>query len=77
MKTLDDAPAAEPAVLTNTIVAFVHIEPRDLHQDSSAETKLIKNAKWLARKWKTLQSAWHPVASAPIKALKCLCLFGL
>ena len=59
MKTLDDAPEAEPAVLTRTIVAFVHIEPRDLHNDRSAETKLIKNAKWLARKWKTLQIVLH------------------
>ena len=59
MKTLDDAPEADPADLTNTIVAFVHIEPRDVLEDSSAETKLIKNAKWLARKWETLQIVLH------------------
>ncbi len=59
MKTLDDAPEADPAVIANTIVAFVHIEPRDLRADSSAETKLIKNAKWLARKWDTMQIVLH------------------
>ena len=59
MKTLDDAPRADPAVIENTIVAFVHIEPRDLREDSSAETKLIKNAKWLARKWNTMQIVLH------------------
>ena len=59
MKTLDDAPEAEPADLANTIVAFVHIEPRDLLKDSTAETKLIKNAKWLARKWDTGQIVLH------------------
>ena len=38
MKTLDDAPEADPADIANTIVAFVHIEPQDLREDSSAET---------------------------------------
>ena len=51
MKTLDDAPQAEPAQNEKAVVAFVHVEPKDLEEKSSAETKLVKNAKWLARKW--------------------------
>ena len=51
MKTLDDAPQAEPAQNEKVVVAFVHVEPKDLEEKSSAETKLVKNAKWLARKW--------------------------
>ena len=52
IKTLDDAPEAGPAEHEKTVVAFVHVEPEDVEDGSSAETKLVKNAKWLARKWK-------------------------
>ena len=51
MKTLEDAPEAHPSSNTSAVVAFVHIEPGDVEGESSAETKLVKNAKWLARKW--------------------------
>ena len=51
IKTLADAPPAEAADYTKTIVAFVHVEPQDISGGNSAETKLVKNAKWLARKW--------------------------
>ncbi len=51
IKTLEDAPDAQPAENENTIVAFVHVEPKDVEEGSSAETKLVKNAKWIARKW--------------------------
>ncbi len=51
MKTLEDAPAAEPSEWGKVVVAFVHVEPGDVQGGSSAETKLVKNAKWLARKW--------------------------
>jgi hypothetical protein len=59
MKTLDDAPDAGPADIKNAIVVFIHIEPQDLQEGSSAETKLIKNAKWLSRKWDTLKIVLH------------------
>ena len=59
VKTLDDVPDAEPAENENTIVAFVHIEPNDVTTGSSAETKLVKNAKWLARKWEITQIVLH------------------
>ncbi len=51
VKTLDDAPDAGPGEFKKTIVSFVHVEPEDVEGGSSAETKLVKNAKWLARKW--------------------------
>ncbi len=59
MKTLDDAPEAEPAENKNTVVAFVHVEPKDLTENSSAETKLVKNAKWLSRKWEISHVILH------------------
>jgi hypothetical protein len=59
MKTLDQAPDAEPAENADSVVAFVHVEPGDTVEGSSAETKLVKNTKWLARKWKTKQVILH------------------
>jgi len=59
IKTLNDVPEAEPAENRNAVVAFVHIEPGDVEDGSSAETKLIKNAKWLARKWNITRIVLH------------------
>jgi len=58
-KTLEDAPEAVAAQNANVVVAFVHVEPGDPEPNSSAETKLVKNAKWLARKWDTRQLVLH------------------
>ena len=41
------------------VAAFVHVEPADIQPASKAETKLVKNAKWLARKWDTGQIILH------------------
>jgi hypothetical protein len=59
MKTLEDAPAAVAAENDCCVVAFVHIEPADAESGSSAETKLVKNAKWLARKWDVKRIILH------------------
>jgi hypothetical protein len=59
MRTLDDAPDAAPSAHEQTVVAFIHVEPRDMEKGSSAETKLVKNAKWLARKWETKRIILH------------------
>ena len=59
MKTLDHVPKAEPSENENSIVAFVHIEPKDTQTGSSAETKLVKNGKWLARKWDVKEIILH------------------
>jgi len=58
-QALPDASEAEPANNKNCVVAFVHVEPDDLVSGSSAETKLVKNAKWLARKWKITEIILH------------------
>jgi hypothetical protein len=59
MKTLVDAPDAHAAKNEKTVVAFVHIEPADVQEGSNAENKLVKNSKWLARKWKTMKIVLH------------------
>ncbi len=59
LKTLEDAGTAAPGVYHQTVAAFVHVEPADIRPASKAETKLVKNAKWLARKWDTSQIILH------------------
>lgn len=59
MKTLDHVPESKPDTRENVVVAFVHVEPKDVENGSSAETKLVKNAKWLARKWDITRILLH------------------
>ena len=59
IKTLDDAPDARSDAYQKVVVAFIHVEPQDTGRESSAETKLVKNAKWLARKWETKTVVLH------------------
>ncbi|AOY60522.1 threonyl-tRNA synthetase editing domain-containing protein [Desulfococcus multivorans] len=59
LKTLEDAPDASPDERKRAVVAFIHVEPRDVTEDSSAETKLVKNAKWAARKWEVQEIVLH------------------
>lgn len=59
LKTLPDAPDAAPDVHESCIAAFIHVEPQDVEKGSTAETKLVKNAKWLARKWETTRIILH------------------
>jgi len=59
MRTLDHVPDAKPMSHEQTVVAFIHVEPPDVADKSSAETKLVKNAKWLARKWETTRIVLH------------------
>lgn len=58
-KTLEDAPEASAAEYEKVVVAFVHVEPEDVAAGSSAETKLVKNTKWLCRKWDVRQVILH------------------
>ncbi len=51
IKTLESAPESGPGHYHEVIVAFIHVEPKDVLEGSSAEKKLIKNLKWLAKKW--------------------------
>ncbi len=59
IKTIEDVPDAVPAENEKTVAAFVHVEPRDIDNSSSAETKLVKNAKWMARKWDVTKIILH------------------
>lgn len=59
VKTLPDVPESAPAENRNVVVAFVHIEPKDVETGCSSETKLVKNAKWLARKWEITRIILH------------------
>lgn len=59
IKTLDQVPISKPDGKNKIVVAFVHIEPKDVEQGSSSETKLVKNAKWLARKWDVTKILLH------------------
>jgi len=51
IKTLESAPDSEPGSYQKVIVAFVHVEAKDVQEGSSSEKKLVKNLKWLANKW--------------------------
>ena len=59
IQTLPDAPTAHTLCAARAVVAFVHVEPQDTDGASSAETKLVKNAKWLARKWSVTDIVLH------------------
>jgi hypothetical protein len=59
MKTLEEVLEAEPGRWDRAVVAFVHVEPADVGENKGAETKLVKNAKWLARKWETDRVVLH------------------
>ncbi|GAB6062008.1 threonyl-tRNA synthetase editing domain-containing protein [Deferrisoma palaeochoriense] len=55
-RTLETAPPAEPGEVREAVVAFVHVEPGD---GPDQETKLVKNVKWLARKWNVRRTVLH------------------
>jgi hypothetical protein len=59
IKTLESAPVSYPEEQKKIVVAFIHVEPKDVEIVSSAETKLVKNAKWLARKWDVKKILLH------------------
>ncbi|WDP93005.1 MAG: hypothetical protein HUN04_26100 [Desulfobacter sp.] len=59
MKTLEDVPESASGERDEVVVAFVHVEPGDVEAGSSAETKLVKNAKWVARKWEVSKVLLH------------------
>jgi len=59
LKALEDAPEPRAEKYEKVVVAFIHVEPGDVEGGSSAETKLVKNAKWLARKWEIRKVILH------------------
>lgn len=78
-QALPEAGIAAPAENENSVVAFIHIEPQDVQADSSAETKLVKNTKWLARKWKIKEIVLHSfthLGKEKAEAAEALALLG-
>jgi hypothetical protein len=64
-KNLPEAPdAAGELQLQNVIVVLIHVEEKDQAPTSrgSAVTKAVKNIKWLARKFDTMQVLLHSFA---------------
>ena len=59
IRTLEDAPEPRAEEHEKVVVAFIHVEPGDVEAESSSETKLVKNVKWLARKWEIRQVILH------------------
>lgn len=55
IKTLESVPDvssdSEISEYHDTVVAFIHVEPKDVLEGNSAEKKLLKNLKWLVKKW--------------------------
>ena len=62
-KNLDDAAdTPEPIAMQEGVVALIHVEPQDLAARRKKVTKAIKQLKWLARKFETLNIALHSFA---------------
>jgi len=59
IKTLESVPEASAGQYQGVVVAFIHVEPKDVLEGSSAEKKLLKNLKWLAKKWDNKQIILH------------------
>ncbi|HHJ51554.1 MAG TPA: hypothetical protein ENJ89_00040 [Caldithrix abyssi] len=63
VKNLEQAETVtEPGEVQNAVVAFVHAEEQDVEKAAKAETKLIKNLKWLAGKWQCKTLVLHSFA---------------
>lgn len=62
LKNLESADEAKDGHVTEAIVAFIHGEEKDEKEASKAETKLVKNIKWLAGKLECKNIVLHSFA---------------
>ena len=62
LKTVADAPDGLPGAVARAAVAFVHVEPADAARLGKQVTRLVKQVKWLARKWETQEVVLHSFA---------------
>ncbi|NOX90249.1 MAG: hypothetical protein GXO77_14630 [Calditrichaeota bacterium] len=63
VKNLEGAPDIhEEKSAENALIGFIHVEPKDEENLSYAETKLVKNLKWAARKNETNTIVLHSFA---------------
>ena len=67
IKTLENEPAGEPGRVEKAVVAFVHTEPNDEGQLGKQVTRLIKQLKWLAKKWETRKVVLHSFAHLAVE----------
>ncbi len=59
-KVLESVPDQEAEKLTeNAVVVFYHAEAEDVDKKNNVLTKLVKNIKWLAGKFKTKNVVFH------------------
>jgi len=59
IKTIESVADANPGEFYDVVVAFIHVETKDIIEGSSAEKKLLKNLKWLAKKWENKSIILH------------------
>ncbi|OIP29481.1 MAG: hypothetical protein AUK47_27285 [Deltaproteobacteria bacterium CG2_30_63_29] len=59
LKTLEEAREGTPGEHEKAVVAFVHVEPKDVERIGKVETRLLKQIKWLMRKWETPRVVLH------------------
>ena len=59
MKTIETAAKANEGHYQEVLVPFIHVEPKDVLEGSSSEKKLLKNIKWLAKKWNNKKVILH------------------
>jgi len=57
LQEVDDVEVEKKVI--NTVVIFFHAEPSDMERMSKVITKFVKNAKWLAGKFKTKSVVLH------------------
>ena len=79
VKTLETAAEAEKGDYQEVLVAFIHVEPKDVIEGNSSEKKLLKNIKWLAKKWnnkKVILHSFTHLAEEKADAGKALELFN-
>ena len=63
MKTLDSFPeTGESISVNNAVLAFIHVEPKDLEDKNKTVTRIIKNLKWMMNKLKTNTVVMHSFA---------------
>ncbi|MDD3627423.1 MAG: threonyl-tRNA synthetase editing domain-containing protein [bacterium] len=63
IKTLESFPEVkEKTSIEKAVLAFIHVEPKDLEDKNKTVTKLIKNLKWMMNKLNTNTVVLHSFA---------------
>ena len=63
IKTLDQFPKIEePVNVTEAVLAFIHVEPKDFQNQNKTITKMLKQIKWVSNKIGTRNIVLHSFA---------------